>query len=750
VAHPLYVAFVWHLHQPFYKDIDSGRYFLPWVRLHAVKDYLHLAEVIRDYPRVHQTINTVPSLLVQLEEYATGQAVDPFLAVSEKKELGPDDRRFILRNFFSINWDRFVWPVPRYAQLARLREAAGDDAELFSETFWTDLIAWFNLAWIDPGARQRDARLRALVEKGQEFDRSDIATILAYHREVCGQIIPTYRKLAEQGQIELSTSPFFHPILPLLIDSRVAREAHPDVALPRLRIAYPDDAAEQMQRAIAHHQRVFGRSPAGLWPPEGAVSPELIALLARMGGIRWIATDEHLLARALHTSFSRDGAGHLTAPGVLYRPYRVDGSEIAVFFRDQVLSDRIGFVYQNMDSVRAADDLIERLLHAWQILQSDEEPHVVSIILDGENCWETYPNNGDDFLRRLFERLSNEERLAPITPAEFLDRFGVRATLDHLPAGSWIGGTFDTWIGEPDQNHAWELLAVARSRLAARERALAGHDDLTAEALQRARLAVLVAEGSDWFWWYFSRNRPRGENPFDVAFRGHLANVYRALGEPVPSWLNQPVSGRSMPRQKEISGPVTITVLSSESTAGGEWANAGFVEPETSTGAMQHGVAYFRRMFYGYDAAYLYFRIELEGPIGDDVIRLLITAERPASPDVSASQAGREATWEINLRDRLALPVSKTVGTASQASHPVPIEAAAGDRAVELRVNRSALGLVGGSILRLQASAWRGDHLIESLPRTDAVIFHLAAPHGAAGAGEVIEGEHHAQSQADS
>src|SRR5579884_293052 len=532
------------MHQPFYKNTETGQYSLPWVRLHAAKDYLHLAEIIADYPDVHQTINVVPSLVEQLLDYAEGRAVDPALALSQKEHLTLEDKRVLLDSFFSINWDRFVWPVPRYAQLARLREATNGAAELLSDAYWTDLIVWFNLAWIDPSARRKDPKLPPLVEKGQGFDRSDIATVLAYHRDACSKVLPAYRRLAERGQIELSTTPFFHPILPLIISTDSAREARPDVQLPRLAFRHRDDAREQLTRALHLHEQVFGHPPRGIWPAEGAVSQAMIELVSALPEIRWVATDEHVLARAIGARFDRDGYGHLLDPKPLCQPYRISGFPIAVFFRDQTLSDRIGFVYQHMESVEAADDLVERLLNIWQKLQFDDRPHVVSIILDGENCWEAYPNNGDDFLRRVFTRLSTEPRLRAVTPSEILDRVDALPLLDTLPAGSWIGSNFDTWIGEPDQNQAWEYLALARRSLV---RCQSSRPDVAADDPRRERAwrALLVAEGSDWFWWYYSRNHFGHANPFDVAFRQHLANVYRVIGEDVPAWLSQPINGHA-------------------------------------------------------------------------------------------------------------------------------------------------------------------------------------------------------------
>lgn len=741
MPNPLYVSFVWHLHQPFYKDTETGQYFLPWVRLHAVKDYLHLADILRDYPTVRQTINVVPSLLVQLQDYADGNATDPSLEVSQKLSLTARDKKLLLEGFFSINWDRFVWPVPRYAQLARLREAAQGDLDLLGERFWLDLIVWFNLAWVDPSARLRDWRLRSLVAKGRDYDREDVAAVLAYHREACARVIPAYRELAERGQVELSTTPFFHPIAPLLIDTASARDARPDVALPDSRYRHADDAREQLDRAIRFHEQVFGRGPRGIWPAEGAVSQGLIELASEFPQVSWLATDEHILERALGTRFQRDGYGHLTDPKPLCQPYRVDGLPSAVFFRDQTLSDKIGFAYQHLDSMQAADDLIDRLLNIWQKVRQDSQPRVVSIILDGENCWESYPNNGDDFLRGLFDRFGREPRLQTITPAEYLDRFGATAVLDRLPAGSWIGANFDTWIGEPSQNRAWDLLASARARLDEWER---DHQSIgntpsqagdVQERRTRARLALMVAQGSDWFWWYYSHNRFGNERAFDVAFRRHLGNVYRAIGAKVPERLDRPIDGKAAPRQRAFSGWLAVSRLTNAPIASDEWAGAGFVEPETSTGAMQAGKSSFRRMYFGCDRDRVYARLETSGPLRDEGIRLYVGGDDaspgilvPVTPtQVNGSSPASSFQWKLVLAPdadpRRRVFRAGHAGTWEQASEE--FGAVFGESVVEIEIERRAIGVGPDAEVRLLAVAMREGGALEALPTKGPVSIRL-------------------------
>ncbi len=752
------------MHQPFYKDTETNRYFLPWVRLHAVKDYLHIAEVIGDFPSVRQTINLVPSLLVQLEDYAKGNATDPCLDVSRRQTLSANDKAFILDNFFSINWDRFVWPVPRYSQLARLREAAQGEVDLLGYRFWLDLIVWFNLAWIDPSTRQREPRLRAIVARGKDFDRADVAVVLEYHRAACARVIPAYRELAERGQIELSTTPFYHPIVPLLIDTSSARGARPDVPLPDGRFSHPEDARDHLDQAVRFHEHVFGRPPRGVWPAEGAISQATIELASAFPTISWIASDEHLLERALGTRFARDGYGHLQSPAALCQPYRVDGLPVAVYFRDQTLSDRIGFVYQQMDSERAADDFVDRLLNVWQKVASDTRPRVISIILDGENCWESYPNNGDDFLRALFDRLSREPRLQTITPSEFLDRFGATAVLPRLPTGSWIGANLDTWIGEPDQNRAWDLLGLARAQLARWERENGSVDappsktQEVSDRLKRARHALMVAEGSDWFWWYYSHNRFGNERVFDAAFRRHLANVYRAIGAPVPAWLDHPIFGTTPRRRREFSGWLTVSQLSDAPIASDEWAGAGFVEPETSTGTMQAGETNFRRLYFGCDRDKLYVRVETNGRIGEHEVALYVGTNQ-ASRGIAAPTgqrrgdgpaAGDRFQWRVTLS--AGIPPSVRLFQAGQddtwEQTTDTIAAVFGESTTEIQLERSLIGAGPNDSLRLMAVVTDEGGALEVLPASGPASIRLSVPGGnSASAGDeglsrvTIEGE---------
>ncbi len=470
MTHPLSVAIVWHMHQPFYRDLRTGQIPLPWVRLHAAKDYLHMAEALARHPAMHVTINMVPSLTEQMLAWAEGREADDLALLAEQETWSPADKRAILGLCFSISWDKIIRRYGRYAQLLDRRPQALADPAAFSDADYRDLLAWFNLAWIDPTWLQRDPTLAALVARGRDFTLADLRAIHAGQRRIASAVLPRYRQLAAAGQLEICASPYYHPILPLLADSDSAQRPSPGLPLPRPPFRAPEDVAAQLRLAVEAHTAHFGAPPQGLWPSEGAVSPEILPLI-RAAGFTWLATGEAILGRSLGRTLQRDGANLLTDPRALYQPYRVlADTELGpyVIFRDHELSDRIGFLYQGLPGRQAAEDMIYRLLEIRRRINDPDRPYLVSIILDGENCWEHYEHNGDIFLDALYGGLSRRPELKPVTVSEFLDGRRPAATLAKLATGSWIGGDLTTWIGDPEHNRAWDALRRAREHLAAK------------------------------------------------------------------------------------------------------------------------------------------------------------------------------------------------------------------------------------------------------------------------------------------
>ncbi|HTY08528.1 MAG TPA: glycoside hydrolase family 57 protein, partial [Candidatus Edwardsbacteria bacterium] len=456
----LNVAFLWHMHQPCYRSPGNRAFRLPWVRLHALKDYFDMVRATDRFPGLRVTFNLVPSLLDQLAGYAEGASdVHLDLTALPAAELGEQQRCQVLRDFFMANWQTMIRPHPRYWELLEKRGCNFREADLpriarrFTAADLLDLQVWFTLSWVDPLHFEQRADLRELRQKGRGFTEQDKQVLLAQQAEILRSIIPAYRAAWEAGRIEVSTTPYYHPILPLLCDSDVARQCMPGAALPP-RFAYPGDAAAQIARGLDYAERLLGRRPAGIWPSEGSVSEQAYDLIAAAGA-RWLATDEGILARSLALPVRADA-------GQRYQAWALRGQgSPAVFFRDQQLSDLIGFSYAGWKAADAAQDMVGRLEQIASGLGAAAERHVVPIMLDGENCWEFYPGDGREFLDRLYAGLQASDRLQCCTFSDYLDRHQPDA-LPRLAPGSWINGDFGIWIGQDEDNQAWTLLLRAR------------------------------------------------------------------------------------------------------------------------------------------------------------------------------------------------------------------------------------------------------------------------------------------------
>ncbi|MBI3996716.1 MAG: hypothetical protein HY352_03570, partial [Candidatus Omnitrophica bacterium] len=497
MAQPLYLAFIWHMHQPYYRNLVTGECSMPWVRLHATKDYVDMLTRLEPFPSIHQTVNIVPSLLDQLEEYLPpNKRSDEFLELSKKPagELTEREQYFVLRWFFLAHVDRMIKPHPRYHDLLAKRgiHFNEDDWPRIQKRFhvqdYLDLQVWFNLAWIDPWLRSQDPRLAELERKGSHFTEDEKRYVLDHHLVLMARVIPTYREMAARGQIELTTSPYYHPIMPLLCDSRAAHMALPHLPLPAHLFRHPEDARWQLHEGLIRHQQAFGAAAQGLWPSEGSVSEDVVRL-AIEAKLQWIATDEEILWRTLKCPRSASQ---------LYRPHllRRKAGRLAIVFRDRELSDLIGFVYSQWEPRVAVSDFVNRLGAIHEQFATSSSAALISIILDGENAWEYYPNDAHDFLMALYHALASDERFRCVTVSEFLHQHPHEheESLPELFSGSWIDGNFATWIGHPEKNVAWTYLAAARDALAHVSR----EDPKGALAWK----SLGIAEGSDWMWWF--------------------------------------------------------------------------------------------------------------------------------------------------------------------------------------------------------------------------------------------------------
>ncbi len=698
---PVDLLFLWHHHQPDYRDPADGRALLPWVRLHATKDYLDMARHLERHPSVRATFNFVPSLLDQLDDAVAGRPDALFERLARPPAaLSPEERAEVIRRC------RMVPPHARarWPQLKRLLETP---ARIADRVAWSDarvlaLECWFLLAWLDPTLFDEPEAAAALAVEGR-FETRHRDALLALHARLTAATLPAYRALAARGQIELSCTPYNHPILPLVSDVSVLHRARPDLPLPSEPFAAPEDAERQIRLARERHERAFGAAPAGMWPSEGSVSPEVAAIAARCG-VRWLATDEGVLWRSLPERERRRAA--------LYRPWSLatpDGP-MTFFFRDHELSDRIGFVYQKWEPAEAARDLVTRVRRIGAEHGSAERPALVSVILDGENCWEGYPDDGAPFLEALYGLLETSPDIRTVTPGDVLRDRPAPAPLAWLHSGSWIDADFHIWAGHPEKNRAWDHLARAR-------RALVGAG-ATPETHPAAWRALERAEGSDWFWWFGDDHYTADKPAFDALFRAHLRAAYGAAGLDPPVALQTPVA-----RAGAVPGahlrPIGFVrpVIDGRSTHYYEWHEAGCFDLGAGGGAMHKKGGLAERLYYGADETALYLRIDLTGSALEPepgapplTLRIEFSSPRPLRVEAGPLTPGS--------------PVVRLAGAASMlAGAECRLE-----RVLELALPFAALGLVPGDTLELVAHLAGEGGPLETLPADDLV--RLEVPTG--------------------
>ena len=630
----LALSFLWHMHQPDYRD-DSGVMGMPWVFLHALKDYYDMPWLLERYPGQKATFNLTPTLIMQLKLYAErGAEADRFLRLWRKEpgRLGDAERREVRRICTSARFETMVKPLPRFAELYGQTELDDDQ--------FRDLEVCFLLSWCGNYLRENDDTVRRLLAKGWGYDAGEKEALLETLLAFVPTILPNYARLWKAGRIELSTTPLDHPILPLLTDMENARRSNPAVTLPADPLSLADDAREQVRRALELFGETFGAPPRGLWPAEGAVDASTLAIY-REAGLEWVATDEAILFASLG---SRERSK-------LYRPWEFAGIRIA--FRDHPLSDRIGFTYQHWAAERAAEDF----LSALESIAAEEGEATVAVILDGENAWEFYPDNARPFFEALYGRLERSEAVRSVTCSEALSAAPQR--LERLHPGSWIYGTFDTWVGHPEKNAAWELLYQTR-RDYERHR-----ESLDAQKQARCLEHFLAAECSDWFWWYGEDHYTEFSREFDALFRSRLIAVYREAGLRPPANLFRPIGGErgenpslliypKFPITPKIDGRVDSFF---------EWLGSGMSDEARQFGTMdgaRRGPV--RRLHWGRDRKHLYLRLDgdlsslrekgwLDITLGPK--RWHITLDDP-------SRAPEGIRWALDEVLELALPLEPT------------------------------------------------------------------------------------------
>ena len=655
----IYLCFVWHMHQPFYKDLVTGEYKLPWTRMHALKDYYGMVKVLEAFPAVHQTFNLVPSMMVQLEEYASGQAADPFLraALKPAEELTDQEQDFILQYFFQANDERLIARYPRYLEL---HQSATRARRYLGPGDLRDLQVLSQLAWFDEEFLTHDAEVRALAAKGRGYSREDQDLMGRKQLEIVRAVAPVYKDFAATGQIEISTTPYYHPILPLICDSDIAGVSHPGVPLPT-RFSYPEDARYQLRLARRYMYENLGIDTVGLWPSEGSVSDAALAL-AHDAGFKWFATDNGVLSRTL----AKPAGAYET-----YSPYlwKQDGRELGCIFRDHELSDLIGFVYAKMDPADAARHFLRKIRENCAGRDS-----LVPIILDGENAWEYYHESGREFLRQLYRGIEESQDMRAVTVSEGLGLAQPRP-LDRIFPGSWIGANFDVWIGAEEDNVAWEYLLRARQAYQKH-----GPNPLAYEEL-------LIAEGSDWCWWYGPEHDCANRPEFDQLFRDHLMNVYLALELPPPEELTRSILRGAVVEHHDPPTDWLTPTLDGEVTSYFEWMGAGRYRVDGRGGAMHSSQVRLKELFFGVNAEHLYIRLDLEDG----------------------------AEWS-NIAMRVRTPAGEW-----------PVEAVK-RRVLEASIALAELGVKSGEKIAIQVSLWDRELPLAAVPQQGWLEFSTRHP----------------------
>lgn len=549
------LVFLWHMHQPDYRDYASGDFVLPWTYLHAIKDYTDMAFHLERHPKVHAVVNFVPVLLDQIEDYcdqfSSGQLRDPLLRLLAHQDidnLSAEQRQLAFDACFRTNHTKMISPYPAYKRLLELFNRLQGDGEAamsyLSGQYLSDLLTWYHLVWFGESVRREHALLARLMSKAEGFTYEDRKQLLDLIGELVAGVIPRYRKLAESGQIELSATPHFHPLAPLLIDFASAREAMPDAPMPKSP-HYPKGrmrVTEHVRLAKESHRQRFGLDTQGMWPAEGSISTEMLQVMAAEG-CRWAASGEAVLANSLRKAQS----GLPAREQYLYRPYRLTegGEGLHCFFRDDHLSDLIGFEYSRWHGKDAATHFIDQLSAIAQQAVPNETP-VISVILDGENAWEYYPYNGFYFLDELYTALESHAEIHSTTFSAYLKEsttrpaggFSPAHTLDSIVAGSWVYGNFSTWIGSPDKNRAWDLLCIAKQSFDM----VMSSGRLSQAEQDAAEKQLRSCESSDWFWWFGDYNPSNSVSSFDRLFRHNLTELYHLLKLPPPMNLFEPIS----------------------------------------------------------------------------------------------------------------------------------------------------------------------------------------------------------------
>lgn len=603
------IALLWHFHQPYYKK--ENEFILPWVRLHGVKDYKDLPELFLEFPNIKQTINIVPSMWVQINDYINNGTQDKIQILSKKSinEFSENDKTEFIRMFFLCNEENMIFPYPAYTAL--FNKSKNHSFDEFSAQEILDIQVWYNLTWIGRFSRTNPF-IERLFNKGGNFTVQERNAVLDYHIEILSLIKTRLQMPETLGNLEISISPFYHPILPLLCDTDSLQESMPNAELPSVRFQYPEDANAQIHNANEYYKTLFNHYPMGMWPSEGSLSNDTLQIMIN-NNIKWAASDEMVLSNSMKSNYKQY---------YKYFPikYKSSDKEISLFFRDHNLSDAIGFEYSNWQPEDAANDFIKRILDIKYNLTAELSEKcldyaVIPIILDGENCWEFYKDNGIHFLRFLFSKLESNSEIETVLFKDICDTFNPEVpVLTNLQAGSWINGNFNIWAGHQDHRTAWSILSQTRNMVKDKR------NEISTEKYTQIKELIYTAEGSDWFWWYGDSHWAENKFDFDVLFRYYLREIYSLLDLPIPQILQSPINQQSENKAffqptKQLNLNFNDNIFRSE-----EWNYAGRINSSSSMSAMHKSGELLKNIFVGNNANNLLLKFELSDITADNYV----------------------------------------------------------------------------------------------------------------------------------
>ena len=532
----LSLAIYWHMHQPVYEI--EGTYLMPWARLHAVKDYLDMVLFLEKFPNLKLNFDVVPALMDTVLDYTQGKHdIHSELTISDVYNLSDEEKSFILNNFFSSKFETMIFRSENYKNLYQKRFSKDVcNPEEFSPQELSDLMALFNLVWIDSIHYSRYPRLQELWNKQYNYSLDDRIEIINIHRQIMEEIIPTYKKYIAEGRIEMTTSAYYHSILPILVDLKSSTKSTLTTEGLPSSWGMLEDAKAQIKKALDRVEEIMGTRPKGFWPPELCLGPKTLNILAKEG-IEWTISDEGILADSINFDFIRDFKGNLNDPYHLLKVYEYNTKTqpINVIFRDRSIANLINFEYAGIDSRMAANDLYDKIkVIQNKLLVSPDDKHLLTIALDGENCWENYQNDGNEFLTYIYAMIENDETLETVLITDYIRNDNYKKNLNKIHSGSWIDKTFQYWIGESTKNKAWNYLKETRDAFE-----IFAKENKDNPNINTAYRELMIAEGSDWFWWYGEPNNSGQDFVFDYMYRERLKNVYTSLGLEPPEHLNQ-------------------------------------------------------------------------------------------------------------------------------------------------------------------------------------------------------------------